>query len=404
MMPVYVYQARNTRGELISGEVTFETEEEIRSYLSARKLIPVEIKTKSALDTDLSKLPIFKSKVKTRDIALFCRQFAIMLESGITIGATLDIVRRQIENPTLKEIVQKVYEDVQKGRSLSEAMGDHPEFPPLLVSMIESGEVSGSLDEVMVQMAGHYEKNLDVQRKVKSALTYPAITVTLILILMVVLIAFVIPNFLSMYASENLELPWVTRALMSITEFTRDNFLIIMTTIISLIAGFFAVRRTPKGKHFFDELVLKLPIASNVNKMVITANFCRTLSTLLKAGTPIIKSMEIVRRVVGNEVAMDVITNSIEEIKQGTGLAISLHESDLFPDMLTSMIRIGEETGALDFTMEKTADFYEAEADLAIQNATTVINPAITIAVGAVVGFVVLAVMLPAFNMLEAIL
>lgn len=403
-MPVYVYQARNAKGEMIKGEVTFESDEEIRSYLSARKLIPVEVKTKSAWDTDLATLPIFKAKVKTRDIALFCRQFAIMLESGITIGGTLDIIRRQVENPTLKEIVQKVYEDVQKGRSLSEAMGDHPEFPPLLISMMESGEVSGSLDNVMTQMAEHYEKNLDVQRKVKSALTYPAITVSLIMVLLIVLIAFVIPNFLNMYASVNLALPWPTRVLMVVTEFTRKYFLIIMASIAALVGGFISINKTEKGKYFFDKLALKIPIVENVNKMVITANFCRTLSTLLKAGTPIIKSMEIVKRVVGNSIAMEVVGSSIEEVKQGTGLAISLHETKLFPDMLTSMIRIGEETGALDFTMEKTADFYEAEADLAIENATTFINPAITIFVGVIVAFVVLAVMLPAFNLLEAIL
>ena len=176
------------------------------------------------MDTDLATLPIFKAKVKTRDIALFCRQFAIMLESGITIGGTLDIIRRQVENPTLKEIVQKVYEDVQKGRSLSEAMGDHPEFPPLLISMMESGEVSGSLDNVMTQMAEHYEKNLDVQRKVKSALTYPAITVSLIMVLLIVLIAFVIPNFLNMYASVNLALPWPTRVLMVVTSLLGNTF------------------------------------------------------------------------------------------------------------------------------------------------------------------------------------
>ncbi|NLK20898.1 MAG: type II secretion system F family protein [Epulopiscium sp.] len=398
-MPIYSYKARDIKGKLITGEGDFDSEAEIRSTLVGRKLIPIEIKQKTALNTDLSKLPMFKPKVKMQEIAIFCRQFAVMLDAGISIGGTLDIMRKQVDNATLREIIQDINDEVQKGRSLSESMKEHPEFPLLLINMVEAGEVSGNLDSAMNQMAIHFEKQMKTQRQVKKALTYPVIVVVLMIVVVTGLLMFVVPSFVSMFQEASAELPGVTLALIAMSDFMRSKWYILFGIIALVVITYNRLKKIDKVRYQLDKYALNAPAFGNLNKKIITANFCRTLSTLMKAGIPIIQTMEVIKKVVQNTIAMEVLEKCIEDIKQGGSIAISLRESSLFPVMLISMVHIGEESGSLDTIMDKTADFYEGEVEVAIDQMTTMISPIITIVMGVMVGFIMLAIVMPMFSL-----
>ncbi|WP_058485232.1 type II secretion system F family protein [Defluviitalea phaphyphila] len=398
-MPVYTYKARDFRGNLIKGELELDSEIDIRHYLVKKQLIPIEIKEKTAWNTDLEQLPIFKPKVKIKDIAIFCRQFAVMIESGISIGGALDILRKQIQNRSLKEIIQKVYEEVQKGRSLSEAMKEYKEFPSILINMIEAGEVSGNLDFSMKQMAEHFEKQVKIQSQVKKAMTYPVIVMTLMVAVVIGLIVFVVPRYISMFQDAEAQLPGITLALIDISNFIKEKWYILIGIIILLIFGFKYANQNKNIKYVFDKYALNMPIFGNVNRKIIAANFSQTLNILLKAGIPIIQTMEVVKKVVQNLIAQEIIDDCINEIKQGGSLAVALQQRGLFPLMMISMIRIGEESGALDSMMEKAAQFYQDEVEVAIDQMTTMISPIITLIMGAAVGFIMLAIMMPMFSL-----
>jgi len=398
-VPVYAYKAKDINGAVVKGEVEFESKEEMINHLLSRNLFPLDVKAKNTWNTDLNQLPLFKPKVKTQDIAIFCRQFAVMLESGISIGGTLDILRKQTSNPSFREIIQNVHEEVQKGRSLSEALREHKEFPLILINMVEAGEVSGNLDSSMNQMAIHFEKEMKMQRQIKKAMTYPIIVMVLMVVVVTGMIVFVVPRFVGMFQDADAELPGVTLALMAVSDFMQAKWYIILGVIILLIAGFKYIKRYDEVKHLLDSYALKIPIFGNLNKKIIHANFSRTLCSLMKAGIPIIQTMEVVKKVVQNTIAMEVIDHCIDEIKQGGSLASAMQQSNLFPVMLISMVRIGEESGSLDAIMDKTAAFYEDEVEVAIDQMTTMISPFITLIMGGVVGFIMLAIIMPMFSL-----
>lgn len=398
-MPVFTYKSKDMGGTLIKGEMEFNSKEELINHLLTKKLIPIEIKSKNAWNTDLNQLPFLKPKVKTEDIAIFCRQFAVMIESGISIGGTLDILRKQIENISFKEIIQNIHEEVQKGRSLSEAMREHKIFPLILLNMIEAGEVSGNLDSTMNQMALHFEKEMKMQRQIKKAMSYPVIVMAVMIVVVIGLLVFVVPRFVGMFEDSNAELPGVTLALLEVSNFMQSKWYILLGVILLLVFGFKYIKSKDNVKYFLDKISIRVPIFGNLNRKIITANFSRTLSSLMKAGIPIIQTMEVIKKVVQNSIAMEVIDQCIDEIKQGGSLASSLQQSNLFPIMLISMVRIGEESGSLDSIMDKTAYFYEEEVEVAIDQMTTMISPFITLIMGGVVGFIMLAIIMPMFSL-----
>lgn len=398
-MPTYTYKARDANGKMITGQLEVESEADIKANLKARSLIPIQITPVTAMNKDLKDLTIFQPKVNLKDIALFCRQFAVIIEAGIAISTALDILRKQTENSTLKGITAKIYEEVQKGRGLSECMGEYEEFPSLLVNMVEAGEVSGTLDRVMNQMAVQYEKEMKTQQKIKGAMTYPIIVSVLMVVVVTILLVYVLPMFTSMFEDAGAQLPAATVMLIDLSKFLREKWYLALGFIGggALLLRF--VIKQPYGRRWMDTIAFRSPIFGPVNRKIATARFARTLSTLLGAGIPIIPALEVVKKVVQNTLAIEVIDTAAEEIQQGGNLADTLEQSDIFPPILVSMVRIGEEAGSLDTMMHKTADFYDDEVAAAVQQMTTMIEPAITLVMGVVIGFIMMAIIMPVFDL-----
>lgn len=398
-MPNFSYRAVDNGGNIVSATVEYDTKEEVLNYIRSKNLMPVEVKQVNAMTMDISDIKMFKPKIKTKDLAIFCRQFAVIVEAGIAVGSALDILRRQIENPTLKKRIQDVYDGVQKGATLSEAMSQYEDFPMLMISMVEVGEASGNLDKALKQLAEQYDKDLATQRKIKGAMTYPTIIAVLMVAVIIIVVVFVVPSYTGMFEEMGAELPGVTLALMAFSNFMVHKWYMVIAFIVLALAGFRVFVNTPNGRYSWDKLVLKLPAVGQLVTKINTARFARTMSTLLFAGVPILQALEIIHKVINNTVVKTAIESSITEVKQGTSIADPIEASGLFPYMLSSMLRIGEESGSLDTIMNKTADFYDAEVDVGVEQLTTFIEPAITIVIALCMGFMMLAILMPTFSL-----
>jgi type IV pilus assembly protein PilC len=399
-MPVYQYRARNRLGEMITGSYETADKSDVVLMLKEKGCFPVFIEEQRDNNAYFL-LKGFGRRVSFKDLAVFCRQFATVINAGISILASLDILRKQTENPRLRKTLENLFEEVQKGKSLSLVMAKHRDvFPELLVNMVEAGEVSGTLDRVMDRMAAHYEKEYKINQKVKNALVYPSLIAAVAIVVVVFLVTVVLPTFTSMFQQMGAVLPISTRVLMSISYFTRERWGI----LVVMLAGFiFAMRwysNTRDGREFFDTLKLKLPVIGNVNKRVVTARFARTLGTLMSSGIPLLQGIEVTKKVVGNTAVLKGMEGLEQEIRGGRGLAEPLKRIDVFPPMLTHMVRIGEDTGTLDYILEKTADFYDDEVEGAVNRMTTLLEPAIILAMAVVVAFIVISIVLPMFDMM----
>lgn len=400
-MPLYTYRAKNESGRISSGEVKVASRNDLVAILSQKGFTPIDIQEKNVF-TDVSQLSIFKKKVKIKDLAVFCRQFAIVLEAGVPIAGAMDVLREQAQNPTLKEVLTDVYDNIQKGISLSESMKQHAEvFPEILINMIEAGEVSGQLDIVLKRMADHFEKEFKLNQKIKSAMTYPVILCIVAVIVISVLMLNVIPTFADVLKGMGSELPIYTRILVAVSEYFKNFWWLNFIIIIGIVAGSRGYLKTPDGKRFFGRLAISVPIVKGIVRAVLTSRFTRTLGTLVGSGVLLIQSLEIVRKIIGNTVVQDKLDFVIDEIKKGRGLTQPLTQVGYFPPMLVSMVRIGEESGSIDFALNKAADFYDEEVETAMNQMTTIIEPMITIAMGAVVAFIIISILVPMISVYQ---
>lgn len=401
-MPVYKYKAVTTAGESIEGTFTANSKEEVLGMLRQNRHFPVKVE-ESIERKDVKDLSLF-SKVKTKDIAVFCRQFSAMLTAGVTIISCLDILRQQTEKRKLREVIGDVYEEVQKGLTLSESMGKHCDiFPELLINMVEAGEVSGNLDTIMNRMASHYEKENKINTKVQGAMVYPIILSVVATLVVIFLLTFVMPTFVGMFEGSGVELPLPTRILLTVSGALQGFWYIFLAIGIVLVYGIQKYVTTDTGKYALDLLKFRIPVVSSTTKKVITSRFTRTLSTLMSSGIPLIQALEIVAKVVGNKVVSDGILRAKEEVKKGIDLATPIEAIGIFPPMVNSMIRIGEESGALDEILEKTANYYDEEVESAIQKMTTMLEPLMIVLMAVVIGAIVIAMILPMFDMINTI-
>nr|WP_207753663.1 type II secretion system F family protein [Clostridium paridis] len=387
----------NQKGERLQGTYKAESEDEVINMISANNYYPLLVEEIQ----EGTKIQLFSfEKVKTKDIAVFCRQFYTMLNAGVTINRSLHILSMQLTNKKLKESVGNIEEEVKKGQTLSEAMKMQGNiFPNLLVSMIETGEVSGNLDSVFLRMSTHYEKENKINNKVKSAMIYPAVLSVVAVVVVVVLLTFIMPTFIDLFTQSGAELPTPTKILLAISGGLRSYGLIIIfiVTIIGfLIRSYF---RSEAGQLTSSKIKLSLPILKTLNQKIIVSRFTRTLSTLLSSGVTLVQALEVVSSVVGNKVAEEILNKVRESVIKGEGLANSISESNIFPPMLSSMIMIGEESGSLDDILNKTADFYDEELETAVQRATAMLEPLLIVVMGVVIGFIIISIMLPMFNM-----
>ncbi|WP_069681092.1 type II secretion system F family protein [Clostridium taeniosporum] len=386
----------NTDNEKIEGTREADSKNEVIEFISSNGYYPLLVE-----EIIESKKIQFKinNKVKFKDLSIFCRQFYTMLDAGVPILTCLEILTNQATNIKLKETLKEVQGDVEKGGILSDAMKKHKSvFPNLLVSLIAAGEASGSLDVIMLRMSNHYEKENKVNNKVKNAMIYPIILGLIAIGIVIFILTYIMPIFTDMFSENGVNLPLSTKFLLWLSSSLKENFFMILIAIIGIIVAIKYILKTEKGLIVLSKLKLKLPVIRKLNEMIIVSRFTRTLSTLLSSGLPLVQALDIVMGVIDNKIAKDAIAKVKELVVKGETLNSSLKETGVFPQMLYSMIKIGEETGALDDILNKTADFYDEELETTIQTTVSLMEPALIVIMGLVIGFIIISIMIPMFD------
>ncbi len=400
-MPMFEYTARNaTTGQIQKGQLDVPSKDEVGAYLRKNRLILVNVRE----TPKQIKLSLGGPRVKTRDIVIFTRQFATMINAGLPLVQSLNILAAQTENKTLQSVTRAVVYDVESGNTLADAFSKHPKaFTQLYVNMVAAGEAGGILDTILVRLATFLEKNDALVRKVKGAMVYPGVIITVAFVAIAVLLIFVIPTFQSMFASANLELPLPTRVVIGMSNFLIHYW----WALIGVIAGIvFAIRQyygTPAGKKQLDGLLLKAPVLGDVIRKSAVSRFTRTLGTLVSSGVSILEGLEITAKTAGNQVVHDAVMESRQSIAGGETIAAPLEKSKVFPPMVISMIAVGEQTGGLDEMLSKIADFYDEEVDVAVSALLSLMEPAMIVVLGVIVGGMVVAMYLPIFDMMNAV-
>jgi type IV pilus assembly protein PilC len=400
MAETYTYKVRDRKGSLITGEIVGESPDLVLSKLREMKYIPLEVKAKSSgLQREFSFRP---GRVKLKDLAVFSRQFATMINSGLPLLRTLSILEDQTESPNLKKVVAEMRLDVEKGSSLSSSLAKHPKaFSRLYVAMCRAGETSGTLDGVLLRLADTIENEVALRQKIKSAMTYPVVVMILVTIILAAMLLFVVPTFKDLYSDLGGSLPLPTRILLTVSEAFQKFFLVFAAVGVGLAFAFKRWKAGDTGRLTWDRLKLRMPIFGTLFHKAALSRFSRTLSVLSKSGVPILQSLDIVAETVNNEVIARAVRDIQDGVKEGEGLAATLSQHDVFPPMVVQMIAVGEETGALDTMLGKIADFYDDEVSAAVESLTSLIEPVMIAVVGGAVGTIVVCLYMPLFNIIN---
>ncbi len=400
-MPVYNWVAETKKGKVIKGELEAADEKSAGLQLRRRNLKIKKIKPKPK--DVFENVSFMQPKVTKKDIVIFTRQFSTMIDAGLPLVQGLTILAEQMENKTFKRILKEVVKDVEGGSSLAEAMEKHPDvFDSLFINLVAAGEVGGILDTILQRLAAYIEKVEKLKSQIKGAMTYPMVVVAIAIIVIAVIMIFVIPVFEEMFASFGKALPVPTQIVVAMSKFTTENILYIIGGLILFVFLFKKYRGTTGGRKATDTLALKLPVFGPLLKKVAVARFSRTLGTMISSGVPIITALEIVAKTSGNVVLEEVILDVRSSIAEGQPIAEPLSENDIFPNMVVQMIAVGEATGALDAMLEKIADFYDDEVDVAVEAMTSMLEPLLMVFLGGAIGGLVIAMYLPIFGMAAA--
>jgi len=399
-MALYAYKAIDPDGKTVQAVLEAPNKDELVSTLRQQGMVVLDIeRTRKQRMHALTKQSKTGGRVKADDIVVFSRQLATMVSAGLPLIQSLDVLREQMENPTLRSIIRQVEADVEGGLSLSEALAKHPKvFSPLFINMVRAGEASGMLDEILNRIAGYLEKAAALRRKVRSALVYPilisiiAVTITSFLILVV------IPKFKEIFEGLGSNLPAPTQMLITFSEAARRYFPFILLAMVGAIVGIKLYGKTDKGRYQLDLLKMKVPIFGILVKKVAIAKFARTLATLIRSGVSILTALEIVSKTAGNKVIENAVLRVRASIREGESIAEPLSQSGVFPPMVVRMIAVGEQTGALEDMLAKIADFYDDEVNAAVAGLTSMIEPLIIAFLGIVIGSIVIAMFLPIFK------
>ncbi|HUU30151.1 MAG TPA: type II secretion system F family protein [archaeon] len=395
-MPVYVWKARTVKGEAQSGEFTAASPQEVIGHLRRKRLIVLSVNPKPK-EIKLS----FGGSVKTKDIVLFSRQFATMINSGLPLVQCLSILSQQAENPKLKETINSVRVDVEGGNSLADSLQKFPKlFSNLFVSMVRAGETGGILDTIMLRLSEYLEKNDAIVRKIKGAMIYPAVVFTAAIGCVVILLVFVIPIFAKMFKDLDMELPLPTKIVVNLSGFLMGYWWAVLLLVVGSIVGLKQYKKTQKGELVIDSLMLKVPVLGDLIRKSSVARFTRTLGTLISSGVSILHALEVTARTSGNRVVHDAVMNSRVSISGGETITKPLKEAQVFPPMVIQMINVGEQTGGLDSMLVKIADFYEEEVDTAVEALTAALEPVMIVFLGIIVGGMVVAMYLPIFELI----
>jgi len=395
-MAEFVWEARARTGEMRKGQMEAESEDAVNQRLRGQQLQPTKVKKKA-------KEIAFQigTGVGTKDIVTFTRLFATMIDAGLPIVQCLDILQGQTDNKHFAVVLRDVKASVEQGATFSDSLRRHPKvFDHLYVNLVQAGEVGGILDTILNRLAVYIEKAMKLKRQVKGAMAYPTIVIIVFILVLSILLVFVIPGFETMFKDFGAkdELPGLTKLVMAVSRGVVSNGLFFLAGMIGTVVGFIYAYRTPRGHKIIDRTLLRLPIIGDVLRKIAVARFTRTLGTLLTSGVPILDALEIVAKTAGNVIVEEAIMYSRQKISEGKNMAQPLLETNVFPSMVVQMVGVGEQTGALDTMLNKIADFYEEEVDVAVSSLTSMIEPAMMVGVGGTVGVVLIAMYLPIFS------
>jgi type IV pilus assembly protein PilC len=402
MATTFVWKGRSPSGELLSGEYNAENKEELVSHLRKRKIIITSMREKAKASLNI-KLP-GSDRVSVKDIGVFTRQFATMINAGLPMVQCLDILAQQTEKENLRAPIARIMADVEGGSTLAEAMGRHPKvFNQLFVNMVEAGEAGGILDVILVRLATFLEKLDQLQRKVKSALTYPAVVAIVAIGATCFMLIFIIPTFAKMFTDFGGQLPLPTKIVIALSDFLRMFWWALVGGAVGIVIALQRYYKTEGGRLTIDKLLLRIPVLGTVIRKGSVARFTRTLGTLISSGVPILSGLEITARTAGNRVVENAVLATRDSISQGNTIADPLKACGVFPPMVTQMIAVGEQTGALDEMLEKIATFYDSEVDTAVDALTSIIEPVMIVVMGVVVGGMLIAMYLPMFKLVSVV-
>ncbi len=399
----YAYKVKDRSGQLVDGVMDADNVAAVVAKLRQMGYTVINIQEK--IKSQKSKgIALFKKKVKSKDITVFSRQFATMINSGLSLTKSLNILAEQTGNPALAEVISSLQKDVEAGQALSEAMIRHPQvFSSLFVNMVRAGETGGVLDEVLLRVAEHYEKDMALKAKIKSAMAYPIIMFIMSMLIVFAMITFIVPVFVNMFSTLGGELPLPTKMLVVMSDGIRRFWYLLILAVLGLRFAIKNYKKTPQGKFFFDRLKLKLPVFGELNTKLAVARFTRTFGTLVASGVPILQGLEIVSEAANNEVISRSVKEARASIKEGETIAKPLGNSKIFPPMVVQMISVGEETGALDAMLTKIADFYDQEVAAMVESLTSLIEPLMIAAMGVIIGGIIISLYLPMFKLITLI-
>lgn len=401
-MPVFAYSGRTRGGQLITGKMEAPNRDAVAAALRRQHILPTSIRAKAkAIEF---RIPGLGGRVKDKDIAVFTRQFATMIDAGLPLVQCLEILASQNENKLFRKTLHDIRADVEGGSTFAAALKRHPKvFNDLYTNMVEAGEAGGILDTILNRLANYIEKAMALKKKIKSAMIYPSTIVTVAIVVVIFLLLFVIPTFKSMFEGFGATLPLPTRVILELSRLVRQYFLFGFVAVIGLVAGIRFYYKTERGKKLIDFLLLRAPVFGMLIRKIAVAKFTRTLGTLVASGVAILDGLEITARTTGNKVVEEAVMKTRASIAEGKTIAEPLKDSGVFPPMVVQMISVGEQTGALDAMLSKIADFYDEEVDTAVANLTSLLEPMLMVFLGVVIGGVVIAMYLPIFRLVTVV-
>ncbi|XZH54464.1 type II secretion system F family protein [Clostridium perfringens] len=400
-MANFKYKAINSEGQRIEGSQSADSESQVREMLLSNQYYPLSIEKENSKN----KISFsFNRKVKLKDIAVFCRQFYVMLDSGLSIGKALNILIEQGEKPKIREALIGVNGDLKRGETLASSMRKRKDvFPNLLTSMIDAGERSGNLDIILKRMAEYYEKETKIRGKIKSAMIYPIVLGVVAIIAITFILTFVMPTFVQMFEENNVDLPMSTKMVLGTSKMLGKYGIIIFLILVTAIILLGKYLKSEEGQYKLSIINLKIPVIKKLTQKIIVSRFTRTMGIVSSSGMSLVTSLEIVASVVGNKIAEKELLKVKEKVLKGEGLGDSIMKIKIFPPMLASMVKVGEEAGSLDSILDKTADFYDDELEREIQTATALIEPAMIVVMGVIIGFLLISILTPMFKMYNSI-
>jgi type IV pilus assembly protein PilC len=397
-MPVFTYRGTNRTGASVAGEMTASSKMELQGLLRRQQITPTKMSEKGKEFN----LPTFGGGVNAKELAVFTRQFSVMIDAGLPLVQCLEILSSQQENKTFQKVLMGTRSAVESGSTLSAAMKQYPKvFDALYSNMVEAGETGGILDTILQRLSTYIEKNVKLQRAVKSAMVYPIGVLTIAGGVIILLLWKVVPVFATLFAGMGVDLPLPTKIVIGASHFVGSIFgLLIVVGIVAIIIGLKVWHGTPQGRFVIDTVILKLPVLGILMRKIAVGRFTRTLGTLISSGVPILEGLDITAKTSGNAVVERALNRVRKSLEEGKSLTEPLRESEVFPGMVTQMIAVGEQTGAMDAMLQKIADFYEDEVDAAVKDLLTALEPIMIVFLGTVVGGVVISMYLPLFTLI----